>query len=73
MSEPENLTLVMLQRIDAKVDRLQATLDDHTKRLLRLERRYIERDSDVLRQDEAMAELDQRIARIERRLELSNG
>ena len=42
MSEPENLTLLMLQRIDAKVDRLQTTLDDHTKCLLRLERRIRE-------------------------------
>ena len=71
VSEPENLTLLMLQRIDAKVDRLQSTLDDHTKRLLRLERRHIERDGDTLQQDEAMAMFDQRLARIERRLELA--
>ncbi|MFZ1430351.1 MAG: hypothetical protein WAS21_26700 [Geminicoccaceae bacterium] len=72
MSELENLTLLMLQRIDAKIDRLQSTLDDHTKRLLRLERRHIERDGDALRQDQAMALFDQRLARIERRLELAD-
>ncbi len=72
MSEPESLTLPMLERIDAKVDRLQTTLDDHTKCLLRLERRHIERDGDALRQDEAMALFDQRLARIERRLELAD-
>lgn len=69
MSESGNLTLPMLQRIDAKVDRLQSTLDDHTKRLLRLERRHIERDGDTLRQDEAMALFDQRLAQIDGRLE----
>lgn len=72
VGDPESLTLMMLQRIDGKIDRMQATLDDHTKRLLRLERRHIERDGDALRQDEAMALFDQRLARIERRLELAD-
>lgn len=71
MAEPENLTLQYLRRIDSKLDRMQDTLDDHTQRLLRLERRLHERDGDVLRQDEALAKFDQRLARIERRLELS--
>ena len=67
---PDSLILTMLRRMDAKLDRVQATLDDHTQRLLRLERRQYERDGDALRQDEAMAHLDQRLARIERRLDL---
>lgn len=72
MAEPENLTLQYLRRMDAKLDRLQTTLDDHTQRLLRLERRLHDRDGDVLRQDELMASFDLRLARIERRLELSD-
>jgi hypothetical protein len=42
--EPENLTLRMLRGLDAKLDRVLATQEDHTRRLLRLERRLLERD-----------------------------
>ena len=62
MVEPESLTLTTLQRLDAKLDRVQSTLDDHTQRLLRLERRLLDRDGEALRQDEAMARFDQRLA-----------
>lgn len=72
MAEPENLTLPYLRRMDAKLDRLQTMLDDHTRRLLRRERRLHERDGDVLRQDEPIASFDVRLAPIERGLELSD-
>lgn len=68
--EPKSLALPTLQRLDAKLDRVRSTLDDHTQRLLRLERGLLDRDGEALRQDEAMARFDQRPARIERRLDL---
>ncbi len=37
--EPTDHTLALLRRLDAELGRLQATLDDHTGRLQRLERR----------------------------------
>lgn len=71
MTEPESIILRQLRQLDVKLDRVQSTLDDHTQRLLRMERRLLERDGDALRQDESIARLDQRVARIERRLELA--
>ena len=73
MNEPESHTLAYLRRIDGKLDRLQATADDHTQRLLRLERRLLDRDGEILRHDEVLAQVAQRLARIERRLELQDG
>ncbi len=37
--EPTDHTLALLRRLDAKLDRLQSGLDDHTGRLQRLEQR----------------------------------
>ena len=37
---PTDHTLALLRRLDAKLDRLQAMVDDHTGRLQRLEQRY---------------------------------
>jgi hypothetical protein len=37
--DPESHTLHLLRRLDAKIDRVQATLDDHTGRLQRIEGR----------------------------------
>ena len=37
---PADHTLAFLRRLDAKLDRLEARLDDHTGRLQRLEQRY---------------------------------
>ena len=45
--ETDNHTLRLLRRMDAKLDRVQSTLDDHTGRLQRLEGRMTQLDARV--------------------------
>ena len=57
--ETDNHTLPLLRRMDAKLDRVQSTLDDHTGRLQRLEGRMTQLDARVGDQ------LERRIRRLE--------
>ena len=51
---PTDHTLALLRRLDAKLDRLQAMVDDHTGRLQRLEQRYGRTDRGATRRRRAL-------------------
>lgn len=63
MSEPENLTLVFLRRIDEKVDRAIADLHDLKGRMAAIEENLVGVQRRIDR-------LELRMERVERRLDL---
>ena len=73
--DPENLILVFLRRLDAKLDHIAATQQDHGRRLTSLElavgnlaaTEMSHYANAALRADRT----DERLARIERRLDLA--
>jgi hypothetical protein len=76
--EPENLTLRYLRRIDAKIDGLAEVQRDHGYRLTRIEAGMASLRRDQASDAESVAfsatrvdRLNERVERIERRLELS--
>jgi septal ring factor EnvC (AmiA/AmiB activator) len=68
--EPENLTLKMLRRMDAKLDRLVDDLQDVKMRLGSLEQKMAIVVTDIARIDGRLDGFEQRLGRIEKRLEL---
>ncbi len=78
--EPENLTLRYLRRIDAKMDGLAETQQEHGHRLTRIETSLASMRRDQAYDAEATAlssarvdRISDRIGRIERRLDLTDG
>jgi len=76
-SEPENLVLTYLRRLDAKVDRLAETMTEHGRRLARIEgevapgRRDQAADAQVVVDIQVQVDrLREEIDRINRRLDL---
>jgi hypothetical protein len=74
---PENLTLVLLRRLDGKIDQILATQTDHGRRLTTLEvavgNLAATELSHYANTAMRMDQMSERIDRIERRLELSGG
>ncbi|MFZ1430596.1 MAG: hypothetical protein WAS21_27985 [Geminicoccaceae bacterium] len=77
MSEPENITLVYLRRLDGKLDQLVDAVGGLTQRmqavetgLLELRRETVGLHGDVVQLVHRLDRLDGRVARIERRLDL---
>ncbi|MBV8393881.1 MAG: hypothetical protein JOY81_11930 [Alphaproteobacteria bacterium] len=66
--QPENLTLVMLRRIDQKLDRVLETLHDHAVRLTRLDESNAGTKKDLALQAEHFAHIEVRMDRIVDRL-----
>ncbi len=76
--QPDNLVLVYLRRIDERLERMEADLQDVKRRLTALEESQARMHQDVagVRGDYAglqlrMDRFDDRLARIERRLDLT--
>jgi predicted nucleic acid-binding Zn-ribbon protein len=76
-SEPENLVLTYLRRLDAKVDRLAETMTEHGRRLARIEvevargRRDQAADAQVVVDIQVQVDrLREEIDRINRRLDI---
>jgi hypothetical protein len=78
IDEPENLTLRYLRRLDSKMDSMTEILRDHGYRLTRIEAGMASLRRDQASDAESVAfsatrvdRLNERVERIERRLELS--
>lgn len=79
-TEPENLLLVYLRRIDERQARMEETLAEHGRRLVRIEteigRLVRDRGGDLEDRAHLEARIDrfsERLDRIERRLDLREG
>jgi len=68
--EPENIMLVYLRRLDAKMDAMAETLLDHGRRLSSLELQVGNLHVDFAGQSARLDRMDQRLDRIEKRLDL---
>lgn len=68
--EPESLTLRYLRRIDEKLDRVQEDVRYLGVRVSGLEAKVAIVQSDIVRLDVRLDSIDQRMSRIERRLDL---
>ena len=78
--ESENLVLTFLRRLDARMDRIEPELRDLKERMTSLELGMASVRRELVGQAEGDARLharfdrlDDRVARIERRLDLTNG
>jgi hypothetical protein len=67
--EPENLTLVFLRRLDAKMDAMHADIRDIKDRLTAVELGLASVRREVAVLGEAVATTNARVDRVERRLE----
>ncbi len=79
-SDPENLVLVYLRRLDQRQERMEGTLGEVLNRLTRLEegqnriRRDQAGDAETVTHVQAQVDrLREQVARIERRLEIADG
>lgn len=70
VDEPDNIVLIHLRRIDAKLDRLIDETADMKARLQTVETAVVDLRRDVVRLDHRLDGIDQRLSRIERRLDL---
>jgi hypothetical protein len=68
--EPENLTLRMLRQLDAKLDAILDCLHDFTARGSSVEDQPVGLRTDFVRLEHRVDRFDERLARIERRLDL---
>jgi hypothetical protein len=73
MAEPENLTLVYLRRIDEKLDRVIADVQDLKVRVTLLEERFATQEAAIAGVNRRIDRVEQRLDRIERRLDLVEG
>lgn len=71
--EPQNMVLRYLRNIDACLDRIEHKLDELTTRIGGLERDGAAMKSDIVGLQIRMDNMDRRLSRIERRLELTEG
>ena len=69
-SEPEDLMLVLLRRIDAKLDRLTDDIHDIKPRLTSMERQLGEFQVTIAGQAARLDRIENRLDRIERRLDI---
>ena len=69
--QPDNLILVYLRRIDERLERMEADLQDVKRRLTALEQSQASLHADYAGLQLRMDRFDDRLARIERRLELA--
>jgi archaellum component FlaC len=69
VDEPENLTLVFLRRLDAKMDVVQTDIHDMKDRLTAVELGLASVRREIAVLGEAVATTNARVDRIERRLE----
>jgi hypothetical protein len=70
VDEPENLTLRTLRQIDAKLDTVLGRLHDLTARMSSVEDQPVGLRTDFVRLEHRMDRFDERLVRIERRLDL---
>jgi predicted nucleic acid-binding Zn-ribbon protein len=68
--EPENLVLVYLRRIDAKIDRLAEDVGDLRQRLTSLDEQIVRIRGDMVAMSTRIDGIRARLDRIERRLDL---
>jgi hypothetical protein len=68
--EPENLTLRMLRQLDAKLDAILDCLNEFTARRSSAEDQPVGPRTDFVRLEHRVNRFDERLARIERRLDL---
>jgi hypothetical protein len=68
--EPDNLTLRMLRPVDAKLDTILDRLHDLTARTSSVEDQLVGLRTDFVRLEHRVDRFDERLARIERRLDL---
>ena len=68
--EPENLVLVLLRRIDIKLDRVVEDIADLKRRVTSLEGQVALLHGDFASQSLRLDRIEQRLDRIERRLDL---
>ena len=68
--DPENLPLIYLRRIDARLERLEHKLDDVVTRQGFLERRVADMGVELAHLSTRFDRLETRIERIERRLDI---
>ena len=69
-SEPDNLVLVMLRRMDEKLDRVIGDIQELKLRVTSLEQQVAHLHVDFAGQSARMDRIEARLDRIERRLEL---
>jgi tetrahydromethanopterin S-methyltransferase subunit G len=68
--QPDNLVLVYLRRIDARLDGVERKLDEVVARLSSLEHGFAGFHIDLAAVNQRLDSLDLRVSRIERRLDL---
>ena len=68
--QPENITLVYLRRLDAKMDRLTETMEDASRRATSPEGPIAVPHGDFAGQSVRMDRMELRLERVERRLDL---
>ncbi len=71
--EPDSIVLRYLRRLDAKVDRIDARLEDLSGEVRSLKTHMAGFMQSEATRDSADAELRMRVGRIERRLDLQDG
>ncbi len=71
--EPENLTLVYLRRIDAKLDSLGERVCNLDTEMVQVRRQLALIADEMAHERGARASIENRLERIERRLELKEG
>ena len=72
MAEPDNLVLHYLRRIDEKIDRLGEDMQDVKRRLTSLESASAQVHGDFAGQSLRIDRLENRLERIERRLDIGD-
>ena len=73
MTEPENLVLEYLRRLDRKVDRVIDDLQDVKHRVTSLEKQVASMRLDMAHMSERIDRIEQRLDRVERHLEIADG
>jgi chromosome segregation ATPase len=68
--EPENLTLRALRQVDTKLDTILDRIHDLTARMSSVEDQLVGLRTDFVRLEHRVDRFDERLARIERRLDL---
>ena len=69
--QPDNLVLVYLRRIDERLERMEADIQDMKRRITALEQSQANLHADYAGVQLRMDRFDERLARIERRLDLA--
>ena len=72
MTEPDNMTLVYLRRIDTKMDRLIDEVSDMKVRLTNVEERLASVELSIAGTHRRIDRVEQRLDRVERRLDLND-